>query len=282
MSHRLTLLLALCLSTTVFAQSEVEDLRDVMSARAYAMGGAYRALGLGTEQVLGNPAGIALWPMYRMEAHGGWNIQGKDAFGAVSVMDAKTSPVAAGMDYHFLTLRNGAGRVTAHYSTLAMALPITPGVLVGASVHYLRMSAPRQANATTPDLGLMLRFSEGLTLGFSAHNLIDTGNPELTRYYSAHAGFLTGLLSIGADVRGDFESQEGAVLTYSGGLEYIVGQAFPVRLGYTYDGFRKASQLGVGVGFMTSEGGGLDLGYRHDLGENGGRQLAFTIKVQVG
>jgi opacity protein-like surface antigen len=282
MPHRLTILLALFLSTTVSAQSEVEDLRDVMSARAYAMGGAYRALGLGTEAVLGNPAAIALWRMYRMEVHGGWDARGKDAFGAVSVMDAKTSALAAGMDYHYLTLRNGAGRASAHYSTLAIALPITPGVLVGASVHYLRMSSPRQANATTPDLGLLLRFSESLTLGFSAHNLIGTGNPELTRYYSAHAGFLAGLLTVAADVRADFQTQERAVLTYSGGLEYILGQAIPVRVGYTYDGFQRTSQLGVGLGFMTQEGGGIDLGYRHELGGERGRQLALTIKMQVG
>jgi hypothetical protein len=282
MPHRLMLLLALCLSTAVHAQADVEDLRDTLSARGYAMGAAYRAIGLGTESVLGNPAAIALYRMYRLELHGAWDTVGKDAFGGVSVMDSKASNLAAGLDYHFLSLRNGAGRATAHFSTLALGLPITPGVLIGSSVHYLRLNGPRPTNATTVDAGLLLRFTEGLTLGFSAHNLIDTDTPVLTRYYSAHAGFLAGLLTVAADVRADFETRDTAIYTYSGGLEYILGQAIPVRLGYTYDGFHQASQLGVGLGFMTPDGGGIDFGYRHDLGGEKGRRLALTLKLQVG
>jgi opacity protein-like surface antigen len=283
MSPRLILLLALCLSTTVHAQSDVEDLRDIHSARTYGMGGAYRALGLGTEAVLGNPASIALYKMYRMELHGSWDAAGKDTFGGLSVMDAKTSALAAGLDYHLLSLRTGAGRTTAHFTTLALAFPITPGVLIGSSVHYLRArGGPFDANATTVDAGLLLRFSDSFTVGFSGHNLIDTKNAELTRYYSGHAGFIAGMLVLGADVRADFETRESSVFTYGVGLEYYLGQSFPVRLGYTYDGFNEASQLGLGLGFVTDEGGGIDLGYRHDFGGEKGRVLALTIKMQVG
>lgn len=284
MTYRLMLLLALCLSTTVHAQAEFEDLREVQSARAIGMGGAYRALGLGTEAVLGNPAAMALWKTYRMEMHGAWDPHGKDASGAVSVLDAKTSDLAAGLDYHILSLRNGAGRTTAHYSTLAFALPITPGVLVGSSVHYLKESGPlvNLANATTVDAGLLLRFSESLSAGFSAHNLIDTHNAELTRYYSAHVGYMAGLFSVAGDVRADFETAPKRVLTYNAGAEYILGQMLPVRFGYTYDGFRKSSRLGMGLGFLTGEGGGIDIGYRHDLGGEKARMLAITVKLQVG
>lgn len=282
MSHRLILLLALSLSTTVFAQTDVEDLRDLHSARSLAMGGAYRALGLGTEAVQGNPAAIALYRLYRLELHGAWDLKGKDAYGGLSVMDAKTSALGAGLDYHLLSLRNGAGRATAHFSTLALAFPITPGVLVGSSVRYLRLGGSLRANATTVDAGLLLRFSESLTLGFSGHNLIDTDHVELTRYFSAHLGYMAGMLVLAADVRADFQTREESVFTYSGGLEYLLGQVIPVRLGYTYDGFHEASQLGVGVGFMTQEGGGIDLGYRHDLGGEKGRVLAITLKMQVG
>jgi opacity protein-like surface antigen len=283
MSHRLILLLALCLSTTVHAQSDVEDLRDIHTARGYGTGGAYRALGLGTEAVLGNPAAIALYKVYRMELHGSWDAQGKDTFGGLSVMDSKTSALAAGLDYHLLSLRSGAGRTTAHFTTLALAFPLTPGVLVGSSVHYLRArGGPFDANATTVNAGLLLRFSEGLTVGFSGHNLIDTKNPELTRYYSAHAGFFAGLLVLSADVRADFESREQSVFTYGFGAEYILGQAVPVRVGYSYDGFNETSQLGLGLGFMTQEGGGIDVGYRHDFGGERGRVLSLSIKLQVG
>src|SRR4051812_23754799 len=128
MPHRLMLLLALCVSTPGLAQTgNVEDLRDLQSARSFAMGGAYRALGMGTEAVLGNPAALALWKMYRMELHGAWDTHNHGAFGGVSVMDAKTSDLAAGLDYHLVSISHNGARDTAHYSTLGFALPITPG-----------------------------------------------------------------------------------------------------------------------------------------------------------
>jgi opacity protein-like surface antigen len=87
---------------------------------------------------------------------------------------------------------------------------------------------------------------------------------------------------LGADVRADFDTREDSVFTYGVGLEYILGQSVPVRVGYTYDGFNEASQLGLGLGFLTQEGGGVDIGYRHDFGGEKGRVLAITIRMQVG
>jgi hypothetical protein len=54
-----------------------------------------------------------------------------------------------------------------------------------------------------------------------------------------------------------------------------------VRAGYTYDGFRKVSQLSTGLGFISEGGGGLDIAYRHDLGAGTGRLLALTIRLQL-
>ncbi|HSP81288.1 MAG TPA: hypothetical protein VLQ93_22410, partial [Myxococcaceae bacterium] len=62
MLHRLMFLIALSLAGVAHAQdtsapdtrpSEADDLRDLLSARAHAMGGAWRALGLGAEAGLG-------------------------------------------------------------------------------------------------------------------------------------------------------------------------------------------------------------------------------------
>jgi opacity protein-like surface antigen len=142
------------------------------------------------------------------------------------------------------------------------------------------MRGARQANALTADAGILVRPSEAFSLGVSAHNLIGTGNPELTRYYSAHAGVLAGLLTIAADVRADFETNDRTTFTYSGGLEYVLGQNFPVRAGYTWDGFTRSSQFGVGIGLLTG-GGGIDLAYHQDLGGERGRLVALTFKVQV-
>jgi hypothetical protein len=231
------------------------------------MGGAYRALGLGTEAVLGNPAAMALFPSYRVEATGAWDVEQKEGLLGISVLDAASSKLAMGIDYHWVSLGRGGARSSAHLSSQAVA-------------RYLRLSGEsRYVNSVTADAGLLLRLSPSFIAGVSAHNLIDTDNSELTRYFSAHVGVLTQQLTVAGDVRADFVTDNKNTFTYSAGLEYLFGQLLPVRAGYTYDGFKKVSQLSTGLGFISEGGGGLDIAYRHDLGGEKGRLLALTLKL---
>jgi hypothetical protein len=290
MSHRLTLLFVLLLAPLAHAQGDsgsdtsrqprAEDLREILSARAYGMGGAWRALGVGAESGTGNPAALAAFRTYRVELTGSWDWVGKDAFGMVALADSSTSLLAAGVSYQLVSLGKGVERATGHLNTVGLAIPFGNNLMVGVSSRYLLLRGARSANAITGDAGIIFRPSPVISLGVSGHNLIGTGNAELSRYYSAHAGVFAGLLTIAADVRADFETQGRTTLTYSGGLEYLFGQSFPLRAGYTWDGFTRSSQVGVGIGLMTP-GGGIDLAYRHDFGGENGRLVALTFKVQV-
>jgi opacity protein-like surface antigen len=290
MSHRLTLLFLLLLAPLAPAQVDsgsdtsrqprAEDLREILSARAYGMGGAWRALGVGAESGTGNPAALAAFRTYRVELTGAWDWVGKDAFGMVALADSSTSALAAGVSYQLVSLGKGVERATGHLNTVGLAIPFGDSLMVGVSSRYLLLRGARQANAITGDAGILFRPAPVIALGVSAHNLIGTGNAELTRYYSAHAGVFAGLLTLAADVRADFETNSRTTLTYSGGLEYLLGQSFPLRAGYTWDGFTRSSQLSAGIGVMTP-GGGIDIAYRHDLGGENGRLVALTLKVQV-
>lgn len=287
--RRLTLLLTLLLSTLAHAQETTpdtsqeppaEDLRNILSARGYGMGGAWRALGVGAEAGTGNPAAVAAFRTYRIELTGGWDWVGKDADGMVAVADSATSALAAGVSYQIVSLGKGTQRATAHLNTVALAVPFGDALMIGVSSRYLLMRGARQANAITGDAGILVRPSDFLAIGVSAHNLIGTGNPELTRYYSAHAGVFAGLLTVAADVRADFVTNNRTTFTYSGGMEFILGQNVPLRAGYTWNGFTRASELGVGIGVLTG-GGGFDLAYHHDFGGEKGHLVALTFKVQV-
>jgi hypothetical protein len=284
MSPRLLLLLSLSVASATFAQDSsaprAEDLRNLMSARAYGMGGAYRALGLGSEAVVGNPAATGLYRTYRIELTGAWDYRQKDASFGATIMDANTSALAAGLDYRLVSIGRGVERTTAHLGTLAFALPLAQSLYVGTSARYLMMGGRREANATTVDAGVILKLSQSIALGFSGHNLIDTQNAELTRYFSGHLGYTSGLFTAAADVRGDFVTRPENTFTYSGGLEYVLGQGVPVRAGYTYDGFTRGHIVAAGLGLMA-EGSGLDLAYQHEIGGDESRQLALTIKLQL-
>lgn len=288
--RRLTLLLTLLLSTLAHAQEEpapesteaprAEDLRNLTSARGYGMGGAWRALGVDALAGTGNPAAVAAFRSYRIEMTGGWDWVGKDAAGSVAVLDSATSALGAGVSYQLVSLGKGTQRTTAHLNTVALAVPLGEALMIGVSSRYLLMRGARQANAITGDAGILVRPGDFLSIGVSAHNLIGTGNPELTRYYSAHAGIFAGLLTVAADVRADFTTNNRTTFTYSGGMEFLLGQNIPLRAGYTWDGFTRSSQLGLGIGVLTG-GGGLDLAYHHEFGGEKGHLVALTFKVQV-
>ena len=288
MKHPAPVLMALLLSLSASAQDaeapvvqpRAEDLRDIQSARAYGMGNAWRALGEGAEAGTGNPAALSMYHTYRVELTGGWDWKGKDAFAMASIADSVSSLLAAGVTYELVSLGKGADRATANFSTLALSLPLADILLVGVSTRYLVLSGARSANAVTGDAGLIFRPAQVFSLGFSAHNLIDTGNAELTRYYSLHAGVFAGILTAAADVRADFTTNATRTFTYSGGLEFLIAKQFPIRAGYTWDGFTRSSQLGMGIGLMT-QGGGIDLAYRHDFGGERGELVALTVKLQV-
>ena len=277
----LLFLLALLAPAVSGAQqaSNADAIRELGQARSYAMGGAYRALGLGAEAVLGNPASLGLWRTYRIEATGSYDTAVKDGIGSIAVTDAASSILAAGFSYHYLSLRPATGRRNGHHTVLGLALPLSQSVFLGASTRYLVLRGPDSLSAAAVDAGLLFRVGQALVAGVSAHNLVGSDTAYLTRYYSAHAGYVAGLFTLATDVRADFTGER-TRWSYGAGLEYILGEALPVRVGYGYDTLNRSSELGVGAGIMT-EGGGLDLSYKHDFSDRGSRLLALTFKVQL-
>ena len=80
-------------------------------------------------------------------------------------------------------------------------------------------------------------------------------------------------------MRADFETNASTTLTYSGGLQLVLGQSVPLR-GLHLEWFHPL--LGAGRGHRPADaGGGLDLAYHHDFGGEGGRLVALTLKLQV-
>jgi hypothetical protein len=279
MSKPLTVLLLL-VSSSAFATAIEPGLRDLMQARNIAMGGAYRAHGLGAESAFGNPAALSMYKRYQVELSGAWDITTKYAFGSVAIADS-TQEVSAGVAYHLVTLGRGEKRRIAHFNTVASAYAISENIHVGVSARHLLMTGAREANAITMDAGLLVRLTEGLSIGFSGHNLIDTANPELTRYYALAAAWVIGGLTAAFDVRADFGIADVPVqMAYGGGLEYILADMFPLRAGYSYDTVMGTQHISCGLGYAY-QGGGIDLAYRHELAGNDGRLLMLTFKMQM-
>jgi hypothetical protein len=286
MRMTIALFLAIC-AVSASAQQVDPGLRDLMQARNHGAGGAYRALGLGTEAINGNPAAMSLFQRYQMELTGAWEIQGRITYAGFAILDSMSGALAGGVSYHFGTLGTGSDARTFHYSTIGLGMPLAPWLHIGVSGHHLLMGGAAQANSLTMDAGALVRIADAFHLGFSAHNLIDTGHRELSRYFVLAAGFVSGRLSVGADLRGDFgvlpaRAPEGAVagaapvLALSTGAEYVFG-IVPARAGYSVDALTGRQYLSAGLGVMT-ETGNLDIAYRHEL-YGTAKLISLTVRL---
>jgi len=272
------LLFALAAAAPSRAQSELPDypFRNLVHARSMAMGGAFRAFGLGLETVTGNPAAMSLYQHYDLELNGAWDITHGSALASAGVMDS-TNRLSAGVAYHLVTFGSFGDRTLAHLNTIALSAPLVENTLyVGAAVHYLFSSGALQANAVTGDAGVMVRLFESVTLGLSANNVIDTRHPDLATYFTAEAGYSNGLLTLLADARGQLQENAGPLLGFNAGAEFVFAEGIPLRAGWALDESGHTFVSG-GAGWMF-EGGGVDVAYRHEL--NGiGRAVAATIKI---
>ncbi len=275
-----SLLLVLSLSLPAAAQTPAgPGLSDLMQARNFGMGGGYNALGYGAEVVGGNPAGLSLYKRYQLEAGGAWDVPNGYGFGMVALADSATSALSMGLSYHFATW-GGTDRRWGHITTVALALPLAEFLHLGVSARHHVITGATNTNSITMTAGLVVRPVSFLTIGLSGHNLIPNYNPDVARFFVvSFAGQFLGQLSPTFDLRMDFNGPQ-TRLAYQGGVEWLAGMSFPLRLGYTYDGIENHQYIGGGLGYF-SEGSGLDVSYRHELGGAQGQLIALTVKMQL-
>lgn len=271
-------LLATLLLLPSLALAQAPTYSELTNARGVGMGGAYRGSGLGADAVLGNPAALAALKVYQFELTGAWDPKLHEGFGGVSIRDSQTSDVGAGADYHYLSVHDAAGnRRNAHLGTIAFGFPLAQAVLLGASGKYLYATDGKNISAATVDAGLVVQPMEGLSIGLSGHNLVNTHHVELSRYYSTQLAYTAGLFSAEFDVSGDPGRDGGLAPLYNVGAEYVLGSAYPLEAGFTSNTLTGAKYVSGGLG-VFGEGGGLDLAYRHQTNGNS-RLIVLTLRL---
>ncbi len=258
-----------------FGQSE-PNLSDLMRARNYAMGGAYRAIALGGEAITGSPAALALRRRYEFELSGAFDSQTKFGYASAAIIDSQTTDLAAGVSYHFVSLGRGDQQRSVNLAALAFAAGISENVFIGGGVKYLLESGAVSANAVTVDVGLLVRLSDSLLASITGQNLVDISNKDLSRYYALGLAYLTGPVTAAVDARADFTGPS-TRFAYHVGLEYLLSGAFPLRAGYMRDNIIGTQYISGGVGF-AGKGGGIDFAYRHELGGNNSRLFALALR----
>ncbi len=274
-------MLALAWAAPAAAQAQLPGLVDLMSSRDYAMGGAYRAVGYGPSSIIGNPAALSLYRRMDAELNGAYDVTTQFGSLSISIADSATSALAGGVNYQLVTFDDPAVKRTAHVTTLGFAYSVFSFLHLGlAARHQLILGTP-STNSVTMNLGVMLHLFDFLKLGFSVHNLIDVASPDVPRYFAfASSLMIAGSLTPSVDVRLDFNDPLRTRVAVGAGVEWLVAQAVPLRAGYSYDGITNNQYMSFGLGFV-SEGSGLDLSYRHELGGRTGHLLSLTLKMNL-
>lgn len=271
--------------------------------RTAAMGGALRAFSNSLEALQNNPANLAATRVYHIG--GGaqfWTDANRQSYG-VSIVDSvvSRSRLAGGVSANWLFQDpDGVDRKGLDVR-FGLAFPVSDKLLLGASGRYLDLSQdgyPRGRDVLPPsvassgldgesivkditfDAGISVRPAPGLAMSLVGQNLTDPGNGFLPLLFGGGIGYGSNLFTIEGDLVGDFTTYEETKLRGMGGIEYLAGGQYPIRLGYRYDGGQSSHSLSGGLGYAAREFS-IDASLRHVFGDEGLTAFFIGLKYHV-
>lgn len=291
--------------------------QDFVGARALALGEAYRANATGNDAIYMNPAGIVLLPRFATELHYKLDLDNEEHQLDLSLVDSKRTELAAGIGYTFDGQQFTKRASYQHTATLALAYPFFERMLnVGAGLKYVNVSDAilgNYLNALSADVGILAALPFGVSVGGVGYNLIPIksarvplaagfgasldlgplsalifgGTPALNGVMSAGGlpmskgfapqGPLAGL-TLEVDWYMNFLTLYGIQSRLSAGVEYLLFEVVPLRVGYQYDEQTEDHVVSAGAGFIIPYFG-LDVAYQQSVVQPDHRLFATSIKV---
>lgn len=248
---------------------------EIEPARTTAVGGAVRALGSGVGGLYANPANMALTRVYHLQALGQiWPEAKRQTYGATAV-DSVTSRLAGGLGAHYGMMDpDGIDRRWTDVR-LGLAVPFSDKVFAGVAGRYFKLSqdgtgplgssfassglaGDPMLETFTFDAGLTFKPSDQLGIGIVGSNLTNPGHGLLPTMLGGGIGFGTLDFTLEGDVVADFTSYTDASgakkpkLRTMGGVEYLAGDHYPLRVGYVYDAGATSHAVSGGLGYVDT------------------------------
>ena len=299
-----TLLSVLLTGTTAIAdKSKLSpetgfDYGDVEDARWAATSGALRAESNGITSIWANPAGLATSQVYHVGALAEvWPEAKRQSYGAGLMDSSSASRVAAGVGFVWSGLDPDGLKREARDLRLALAYPFSPKFSLGLTGRYLHIKQDGlgplgQSYASggldgeailegfSFDAGLRIAPSQSFSIGLLGTNLSNPGNGFQPTTAGGGIGFGSRDYFFEADVVGDFTTWQKATVRAMGGAELLLGQSFPLRLGYRFDGGPKTHSISGGAGYIDRSFS-AELGVRRSLSGEAHTVFVFTIQFFV-
>lgn len=248
---------------------------DAESARGMGAGLGLRATAVSTSALAYNPAGLAGAPLYHVAGNVDYIGGDKTVALGGAVVDSATSPVAAGLSLRGF-LSGSHGGYDGIDGRLAFAFPFSDVISIGLTGRYVNIGTELLNDAGTYsdkkvvegfslDSSVQIHAGDMFHISVGAYNFVDQDSPLMPVMAGISAALMaTENLAFGIDSLMDFTSFGSPKPTLGGAVEFLAGQAFPLRAGYTYDNGRHLHQVSAGVGY-TDAIVGLDLSLRQDV-----------------
>jgi hypothetical protein len=243
------------------------------------MAGSLRALGGGVQGLFLNPANMGIQRVYHLAAIGQWLPEASRQLYGGAIVDS-TRRLSGGLSV-IGGFQDPDGIDRSHIDVRAgLAFGISKAFHLGLGGRYLSLNQEglgplgnsrasgglldvddppdgRNAlvNTVTFDAGLGIAATDSLHIGLVGQNLSFPDNGILPTTVGGGIGYGGDDFSIEVDGVADFNSWAEVSPRINAGAEYLIADAFPVRLGYRFDmlagsGLGTSHQLGVGSGYV--------------------------------
>ena len=250
--------------------------------RSLALGTADAAIATSNDALVNNPAGLAQTQRYHMEVDGAVDNRFPAQGVMASIVDSKSTPVASGILFSRWGSGQPAGRAEGWLLGFAYAYP-AGAFFVGGETKYLRFhTQDGLVQKVAQDIGLLARrgsISYAAVVQNIAFSSLGPLFPLTTTAAVAWGSDTDWHLAL--DYKADLSDISHIKNKFDGGIEYLIDQAFALRVGGTYDPNNKLAYFSAGIGILA-EIGGVHLAFRRRI-EGGFDQVleaGFTLYLE--
>jgi opacity protein-like surface antigen len=234
-----------------------------------ALAGAQRALSYSIGGLFTNPANMATNRVYHL---GGlaeiWPEADRFSYGGAAVDSLVNSKGLAGGLGGAMSRQDKDG-IDRDYRDLrfALALPFQDKFFVGVGGRYLSLSqdgggplgssraagglaGERIAKSLTFDAGVTIKPAEGFALAVVGNSLSDPGTGFQPLTAGVGLGYAVQQFGVETDLVFDFTTWDETKYRAMGGLEFLVSDSIPLRVGYRYDDGAESHAVSGGLGYL--------------------------------
>jgi hypothetical protein len=297
-------LLSLSVARAAHAEKPQFGTSTLLDPRALALAGALRATPSSTSALYLNPATISMAPVYHINLMYQYARE-QDAnlhMAGGAIVDSITSSViGAGLSLNYLRADETHTDHESWDARLALSGNIKDIFFIGMTGRYLRVehdlesgdegpnghpalpsSGSQQMDGLTFDAGAGLRLGGIVSIGVAGYNL---SKPE-SIYAPLSLGTGVGvtaleMLTIEADALFDFTSHDETATDISAGIELMLGNRVPLRVGYGYDVYFDINTIAAGVGYVDPSFA-VDLGFQKEITDGGRLVFALGLRIFIG